>query len=93
MRYVYGTNDSYLNTKGQTIPVKQLASIIKRDVEFGKWNIYEGGKENSSTAVCRYKRNGFTYHSQIMIYGSKKEFKKLEKLIKDFIEVIPRQFN
>lgn len=93
MRYVYGTNDSYSRIKGRTITAKQLASIIKRDVDYGKWNIYEGGQEDSSTAVCRYKRNGFTFHSQIMIYGNKKEFKKLEKLIKDFIEVIPRQFN
>ena len=92
MRYVYGTDDSYNQTKGRTITAKQLASIIKRDVDYGKWNIYEGGETNSRSACCRYKRNGFIYHENLLIYGSEKEFKKLETLIKDFIEVIPRKF-
>lgn len=93
MRYIYGTNDSYNTTKGRTVSVKQLASIIQRDVEYGKWNIYEGGETNSQTAQCRYKRNGFVYHEQLMIYGNKQEFKKLEKLLNGIIEVIPRKFN
>lgn len=93
MRYVYGTNDSYNNAKGRTVTAKQLASIIQRDVEFGKWNIYEGGETESQTAQCRYKRNGFVYHEQLIIYGNKKEFKQLETLLKGIIEVIPRKFN
>ena len=87
IRYIYGTNDSYPTTKGRTVTAKQLASIIKRDVSFGKWNLYEGGKENSWTASCRYSRRGFIYHERLFIYGTKKEFQKLEMLIKNIIEV------
>ena len=93
MRYKYGTNDSYTNFKGKNVTAKELASIIKRDVEVGKWNIYEGGRNNSTTAHCRYQRKGFIYHEQLLIYGKPKEFKQLETLIKDFIEVKPRQYN
>jgi len=93
MRYIYGTNDSYTTTRGTTVTAKQLASIIKRDVDYGKWNIYEGGETNSRTAVCRYKRNGFIYHEHLMIFGNKKEFQQLETLIKEFIKVIPRKFH
>ena len=93
MRYKYGTTDSYSNFKGKTVTAKELASIIKRDVDYGKWNLYEGGKSNSTIAHCRYKRNGFVYHEQLLIFGSKDEFKRLENLIKDFIKVNPRVFN
>ena len=93
MRYIYGTNDSFSTTKGTIVTAKQLASIIKKDVEFGKWNRYEGGRVNSVTAHCRYKKNGYAFHSHLLIYGSKREFKVLENIIKDFIEVIPRQYS
>lgn len=93
MRYKYGTNDSYSVHSGRTATAKQIASIIKRDVDYGKWNIYEGGKEDSVTAKCRYKRNGFVYHSYLLIFGKESEFKELEALIKPIIEVIPRQYN
>jgi len=93
MRYKYGTKDSYTTFRGKTVTAKELASIIKRDVEYGKWNIYEGGETNSVTAHCRYQRNGFQYHEQLLIYGNKKEFKQLEELIDDFIFVNPRKFN
>lgn len=93
MRYIYGTNDSYTTTKGTTVTAKQLASIIKKDVGFGKWNLYDGGETNSRTAKCRYSKKGFSYHSHLLIYGDKGEFTLLEALIKDFIEVIPRDFN
>lgn len=89
MRYSYGTNDSFTNGS-RTASVKQLASIIKRDVDYGKWNIYEGGETNTRTAKCRYKRNGFIYHEHLLIYGTADEFRRLEGLIKDFITVIPR---
>lgn len=92
MRYIYGTNDSYTATKGKTVTAKQLASIIKKDVDFGKWNVYEGGEVNSCTAHCRYSKKGFVYHSHLLIFGSKREFKKLESLIKGFIQVNPRKF-
>lgn len=93
MRYVYGTDDSYSTTRGVKCNVSQMASIIQRDVEFGKWNIYEGGETNNRTAHCRYKRNGFVYHGLLLIFGNEKEFKQLEELIKGVIEVIPRKFN
>lgn len=93
MRYYYGTNDSYHEGRGRTATAKQIASIIKRDVDYGKWNIYEGGETNSRTAKCRYKRNGFIYHSHLLIFGTEKEFKELESIIKSFIEVIPRKFS
>ena len=66
MRYSYGTNDSY-TTNSRSVSVPQLASIIKRDVEYGKWNIYEGGEADSITAHCRYQRKGFAFHSHLLI--------------------------
>ena len=95
MRYSYGTNDSYSETRGRTITAKQLASIIKRDVGYGKWNVYDGGRTNSVTASCRYSRRGFVYHNRLFIYGTKKEFQVLEKLISKIkdIEVIPREYD
>ena len=92
MRYYYGTNDS-IGNRGRTATAKQIASIIKKDVEVGKWNVYEGGKADTRSAVCRYKRNGFVYHSHLLISGKESEFRELETLIKDYIEVIPRVFN
>ena len=92
MRYKYGTKDCYTSFRGKDCSVKELASIIKRDVECGKWNQYEGGEVDSIDAHCRYKRNGFQYHEQLLIYGNKKEFKELEQLIDDIIFVNPRKF-
>ena len=92
MRYYYGTDDSYHNGRGRTVTAKQLASIIKRDVDYGKWNLYYGGRENSVSAFCRYRRGGFVYHERLYIYGTQKEFQKLESLIKDIIEVVPREY-
>ena len=93
MRYSYGTNDSYSNSRGRTVTAKQLASIIKRDVDYGKWNLYDGGRTNSVTASCRYSRKGFIYHGRLFIYGTKREFQQLEKLLQKIdIEIIPRRY-
>ena len=92
MRYKYGSKDCYTRFRGKDCSVTELASIIKRDVEYGKWNTYEGGEVDSIDAHCRYQRNGFQYHEQLLIYGNKKEFKQLEELIDDFIFVNPRKF-
>lgn len=92
MRYKYGTNDSYTEGRGRSCSVPQLASIIKRDVECGKWNKYDGGEVNTRTATCRYSKKGFSFHSYLLIYGKEEEFKRLETLIKDFIKVTPRKF-
>lgn len=89
MRYVYGIAGNYSNSKGRTVTVKQLASIIKRDVEYGKWNIYRRRKNNDEPAHCKYERNGFTHHEELMIYGNQKEFETLEKLITGVIKILP----
>lgn len=93
MRYIYGINGVNINPKGRSVSATQLASLIQRDVSFGKWNIYEGGNSKSKSATCRYEKNGFKYHEELIIHGTKKEFKKLEKLLKGIIEVIPRTYN
>ena len=94
MRYSYGTNDSFSNSRGRTATAKQIASLIKRDVEYGKWNLYDGGKEDSWTASCRYSRKGFIYHERLFLYGTKREFDELEKLLQKVeIEVIPRRYD
>lgn len=92
MKYHYGTDDSCFNGRSRTCSATQLASIIKRDVEAGKWNKYWGGVTNSWTAHCEYYRRGFQYHERLYIYGNRNEFEKLESLIKEFIEVIPRKY-
>lgn len=92
MRYFYTTNDSFYIGKGRTVTVKQLASIIKRDVDYGKWNIYDGGEPHSRSATCTYQKNGYIYHNMLVIMGKQEEFEKLEKMIKDYIKVIPRIF-
>ena len=92
MRYYYGVVEKFIDTEGRTVTAKQLASIIQRDVDVGKWNIFNGGKKDTS-ATCSYKRGSFTYHEHLFITGKAKEFKELEKLIKPIIEVIPRQNN
>ena len=93
MKYQYGTTDSYSINNGVTATVTEIASIIRKDVEAGKWNIYNGGMEESSTASCEYSRVGFEYHNRLYLYGTKEEFEQLESLIERFIEVIPRKFN
>jgi len=92
MRYSYGVNDSFNPKRGRTISVPQLASLIKRDVGFGKWNNYHGGVEDNSAASCSYKANSFVFHERLFIYGTEREFKELEKIISEFIKVTPRVF-
>lgn len=91
MRYSYNIKDDYDPKRGRTISVPQLASIIKRDVEYGKWNQYNGGDEKHS-ANCNYTSGNFQYHEKLYIFGTPKEFQQLEKLIKEFISVVPRIF-
>lgn len=95
MKYKYGTNDSYSNSSGRTATAKQIASLIKRDVEYGKWNKYDGGKEGSYIASCEYYRRGFVHHERLYIYGKRDEFDELEKLIQkiDNLKVIPRKYD
>lgn len=95
MKYKYGTNDSYSNSCGRTATAKQIASIIKRDVEYGKWNKYDGGKQDNYIASCEYSRKGFIHHERLYIYGKRAEFDELEKLIHDVdnLKVIPRKYD
>lgn len=46
----------YTTSNGTVATARQLATIIKRDVELGKWNLYDGGKSNTRTAKCRYSK-------------------------------------
>ena len=89
MRYYYGVIDKFIEEKGRTATAKQIASLIKRDVNVGKWNIFNGGNKNTS-ATCSYKKGKFTYHEHLFIQGKPKEFKELEALIQPIIKVIPR---
>ena len=92
MRYYYGTIDKFIEEKGRTVTAKQLASIIKRDVDVGKWNIFNGGNKNTS-ADCSYIKGNFTHHEHLFITGKAVEFQELEQLIEPIIKVIPRQNN
>lgn len=89
MKYRYGTSE-----KGESkqVTAKQLASIIKRDVEVGKWNHYNGGTDGSSPANCSYEQKGFCHHIKLFMKGKEVEFTELEQLISSFIEVVPRKF-
>lgn len=91
MRYKYEITNHKTKFRGKTVTPTQLAKIIKRDVECGRWNTYDGGS-NTTTAHCRYQGKTFTYHEKLLIYGTKKEFQQLEKLIDNFIYVEPRTF-
>ena len=90
MKYYYGTLSKFIDDNGRTATAKQIASLIKRDVEYGKWNNYNGGTE-TSVADVTYKKGRFTHHQHLFITGKQKEFEELERLIKPIIEVIPRK--
>lgn len=91
MKYHYGTDDSYHVGSMNDATPDELAEQIKKDVGNGKWNCYSGGRVNSISATCRFKRTGFVYHNRLFIYGSRDEFKVLEGLIKSFMEYfVPR---
>lgn len=87
MKYYYGIMSKFVEEKGRTVTAKQLASIIKRDVEVGKWNIFKGGKQETS-ATCSYEKGSFTYHEKLFITGKEKEIKELEQLIQPIIKVV-----
>lgn len=93
MKYGYGTVDNYKVVELQFTTPADLAEIIKEDVDCGKWNCYDGGKAYLEIAHCKYQKNNFTTSTNLLIFGTTKEFKRLEELIKDFIKVNPRVFN
>lgn len=90
MRYKYGFNDNPTDSS-RTATAKQIASIIKRDVDYGKWNTYNGGDKEHGASVS-YQNKSFNFHTKMFLFGKESEFKELEKLIKDFIKVTPRKF-
>lgn len=90
MRYKYGVNDNPTESS-RTATAKQIASIIKRDVDYGKWNTYKGGNKKHPATVS-YENKSFNFHTKMFLFGKESEFKELENLIKDFITVTPRQF-
>ena len=87
MKYYYGVMSKFVEEKGRTVTAKQLASIIKRDVDVGKWNIFKGGKQETS-ATCFYEKGNFTYHEKLFITGKEKEIKELKQLIQPIIKVV-----
>ena len=91
MKYKYGVVGKAIEPKGIIVKVPQFIDMLKRDVKKGKWNIYEGG-DNKHPAKISYKGKSFEYGEHIFIYGSEREIKFLEKIISEFIKVIPRKF-
>ena len=90
MQYKYGVIDNGLD--GIIVKAAQLIDLIKRDVNRGKWNVYDGG-DNKHTAKISYKGKNWEYGEHIYIRGSENEFKYLEQELSKFMEVNPRQFN
>lgn len=89
MKYNYGVVDK---PEGRIIKAPALIDLLKRDVQQGKWNIYEGGTDGENTAKISYKGNGWEYGEHIFIKGSKRELRFFESKIREFMEVIPRVF-
>ena len=92
MRYKYDVI-SKTKEKGVIIKAPKLASLIKKEVSLGKWNIYDGGVDGKNTAKLSYKGKNWEYGEHMFIYGSKKEFEHLEQLISKWVKVNPRIFN
>ena len=92
MQYKYGVTDKFNGGEGIIVKAPQLIDLIKRDVNQGKWNLYEGG-DKSHTAKVSYKGKNWEYGEHLFIIGSKNEIKFLESKIRKFIEVIPRKYS
>ena len=91
MRYKYGVINKVLNHDCTIVRAPALADIIKRDVNVGKWNIYEGGDKEHAVQVS-FKGSSWVHSEHMFIWGSESEIKHLEQLISGFIKVIPRKF-
>ena len=88
MKYNYGVVE---RKSGVIVKAPALADIVKRDVRNGKWNIYSGGDEKHPARIS-YESENFTYGEHMFIGGSKREIQFFEKLISQYIKVIPRVF-
>ena len=91
MQYKYGVTDKFTNGEGILIKAPQLISLIKRDVQRGKWNIYRGG-DKKHTAKISYKGKNWEYGEHIYIIGTQREIQHLENKLKQFLKVIPRKY-
>ena len=90
--YKYGVIEKENAKKGMVVKAPQLLSIIKKEVGLGKWNQYDGGVNKKTPAKLSYKGKNWEYGEHLFIYGSKKDFKWLEKMIEGLIPIIPRKF-
>lgn len=91
MQYKYGVTGKFTKGEGIIVKAPQLIDLIRRDVNRGKWNLYEGGDEKHAAKIS-YKGKGFTYGEHIFIIGSKREIQFFEEKISKFMKVIPRKF-
>lgn len=91
MQYKYGVVGKLKCNGGTFIKVPALVSLLKKEISQGKWNIYEGG-DSRHPAKISFKGKSFEYGEHMFIYGSQREFEFFEKIIEDFIKVIPRKF-
>lgn len=83
----------YITSNGTVATARQLATIIKRDVKLGKWNFIRWRKNQiQGLQSADTVKKASTYHSHMLIYGDRGEFTLLEALIKDYREVIPREY-
>ncbi len=92
MKFYYGTNDSLFMGRKESISVEGLVEIIKKDVEDGKWNVYDGGRVNSVTATCRWSERARVTNDRLFIEGSRNEIQSLEKQLDGVLTVIPREY-
>lgn len=78
MRACIGTRDSY--GKFNTISIDKIINIIKEK----NYNLYSGGRIDSTMAIIRNYRPGFNYKSCIKLqFESKTECRKFESQIKN----------
>lgn len=91
MKYKYGVVGKIREPTGIICKAPALIDLLKRDVSQGKWNIYEGGDEKHPAKVS-YKGKNWEYTEHIFIYGSEREIRFFESVIKEFMKVVPRVF-
>lgn len=91
MKYKYAVTSKVVDKTAIPTTVPELASLIKRDVSVGKWNIYNGGNKENPVKIS-FQTPNWTYGEHLFIFGSKREIQFLEKLLDDVLPVIPRKF-
>jgi hypothetical protein len=91
MKYKYGVVGKSTCKDGIIVKAPALISLLKKEVDSGKWNIYEGGDDNHPAKIS-FKGKSFEYGEHMFVYGSEREIRFFEEAISKFIKVIPRVF-